>query len=486
MAPGDLTETSDALTYSELEEEWQQQRISLSQQQRLLDILRDEFTRVCERFCQDANESASRLDQARLLLAGALKVQSEHEAEHERLMAILAKTQTSARLFLHETCARELVETKAQYTSLFADLLQDDDFGLTQMAAPDRQNCLEFLRYEPKWWSIEEVLDDFEGRVNLQFQHSDGVSELEFEEVEQGSEPVVNDACKTAPRHAPSQVLAMNAVSVDPQEMHSPGAPPEMPPREIASITPTMSMSRSISLEETSVGLRDATTHVTFARELPQPEVECSLGGVASVFEPEVCDVPETSTQDDAGQSKQNFSLIHGSRFLSNRALSHGGAPRFPGAQGRAKLLSCPSAPVVRRPPPAHARHPLPVWVPPVKEKAPPKLGPKPFVSGSRKEKLAQKLAEEGHRVLVESKPRSPRPHAVDWVVKPSWKASWSEKHREQPQTLVTCDFGGREITKAALLGRRHGASVQALDTTAPAGPPVRAATRTAESEVNR
>lgn len=443
MAPGDVAELSPPKAPSIPGDE---QERALQSQQCLLDILREELTRLCERFCQDANESASRLDHARLLLAGVLKIQSGLEAEIDRLREVLSKTQASARQFLQESCARELVETQLPYTALFTDLLQCDySVAHSETVTLDRQIYLEFLRHEPKWWSLEDVLDDFEARVNQQFQEVDA-AELPVEKMGE-VEPVVNNVVVEARRHPPSQVLAMNAVSLDAQEINSPGASPDSPRVETASMTPVISMSPA-SLEEISVPPRNAGPHVTFLGELPQHEI------------------PVNSTIETVSLTRQHYAPIHGSHFLSSQTQIPYGGPRFPGAQGRTK----PSAPALKKTswqalPPQQ----VPVWAPPLHPTpSSPKLRPKPFTSGSRRDKLAQKLAEEGHQVLMERKPRSPdpRPQIVDWVAKPTWKVQ-NHYHRDQPVTVDSSKFGGREVTRAFLERRREGSSRQG----SPGGP---------------
>eukprot|EP00746_Dinoflagellata_sp_MGD_P076349 gnl/MRDRNA2_/MRDRNA2_30752_c0_seq1.p1 gnl/MRDRNA2_/MRDRNA2_30752_c0~~gnl/MRDRNA2_/MRDRNA2_30752_c0_seq1.p1 ORF type:complete len:254 (-),score=59.60 gnl/MRDRNA2_/MRDRNA2_30752_c0_seq1:212-973(-) len=134
-------------------------------QRRLLEILQLELTALCEQFCEDLNDSSRRLDQARLLLATALTKQTELEAEAERQHDTFSQ--------LH-CCVQELEaagspELASTVDSLVQIGLQSEATNQTPL---DRQGCMEFLRQESKWWSIEEVLNSFEERVNVRFEAS--------------------------------------------------------------------------------------------------------------------------------------------------------------------------------------------------------------------------------------------------------------------------------------------------------------------------
>lgn len=138
-------------------------------QRRLLEILQQELTGLCEQFCEDANDSARRLDEARMLLASAIASHTELETEVER--------QRDAFSQLH-CCA---VDLSAEHPELAAALLSDIQIGLgskeVRQSLLDRDEYMEILRQESKWWSLEEVLTSFEERVNVLFEATGGSPE---------------------------------------------------------------------------------------------------------------------------------------------------------------------------------------------------------------------------------------------------------------------------------------------------------------------
>jgi len=308
-----------------LQTELRRVREQEASQQRLLEILQLELTGLCEQFCEDLNNCAQRLDEARLLLSTALASQTELEAEVERHRDAFSQ--------LH-WCAQELALGEESWSQELASTLSNlVQFGsrsdATQYPPLDRQECMQFLRQEPKWWSLEDVLNKFEDRVNAHLEAS--MKRNLNKDVSMGSQVPLQmqkeaAGAKNAPgiitagKMTPSQVqpLMEKGLSIATQNLTEPQAPSVAHQLTEASMhhlqtragTRTPVLGRSTIFSEMKAEC-PSHTEMPIAKRIPQKSKSCA----ASLEQKTIC-------LSDRGSQGSNVVVEEAQRYLYRKPAS--------------------------------------------------------------------------------------------------------------------------------------------------------------------